>query len=124
MSRDYLKANLVPELRNLGFRGSFPHFRRSRDGRNELLTIQLDRYDSGKFVIELGVVPLGDFTTYYGKTITPNKLTAHDLGERLRLGAETKDGDHWFNVESEPIEQIFNLLESQGGDYYRSCLLD
>ena len=114
-----MKTNLVPELRKLGFRGSFPHFRRHRDERNELLTIQFDKYGRERFVIELGVAPFGDFRTYFGKTVGPSKLTAHDLGERFRLGAESDGGDYWFEIEAEPIDEIVSLLETQADAYYR-----
>ena len=124
MPRDYLKANLVPVLRDLGFRGSFPHFRRHRGNRNELLTIQFDKYNKGKFVIELGVVPFGEFTTYFGKAIAPSKLTAHDLADRLRLGAESESGDHWFDVKAKPVDQIALLLETKADAYYREHLVD
>lgn len=123
MPQDYLKTNLVPVLRDMGFRGSFPHFRRHRDNRNELLTIQFDKHGTGKFVIELGVVQFGDFTTYFGKTIGPSKLTAHDLGERVRLGAEP-NGDHWFDIATEPLEQIVSLLQNQADAYFREQSID
>ena len=119
MPRDYLKKSLVPVLRSLGFQGSFPHFRRQRDGRNELLTFQFDKYGSGKFVIELGVVEYGDYKTYLGDTIAPSKLTAHHLAKRLRLGAKSEREDHWFDMATQPTDQIISLLETQADEYFR-----
>ena len=47
-SRDQMIAALreivVPVLRDMGLRGSFPHFRRFRDTRIDLLTFQFNRY--------------------------------------------------------------------------------
>ena len=120
--RLYLKENLVPRIRKLGFKGSFPHFRRYRDGRNELLTFQFDKYGTGKFVIEIAVAPQGDFTTFWGKVIPAGRLTAHDLGTRLRLGTESTQADNWFEFSSNPdvvIDQILSLIESQSDEYYR-----
>ncbi len=113
----------MPHIRRLGFKGSFPHFRRHREGRNELLTFQFDKWGTGKFVIEVAVAPLGDFTTYWGKTIPPGKLTAYDLHDRLRLGAETPQLNHWFELGSNPDRVavcIVDLIEGQADEYYRS----
>lgn len=54
MSRDEmnhaLKVRFVPGLRQLGFKGSLPHFRRQRESRVDLLTVQFDRHGGG-FVV-------------------------------------------------------------------------
>jgi len=121
--RAYLKENLVPRIRRLGFKGSFPHLRRHRDGRNELLTFQFDKWGTGKFVIEVAAAPHGDFTAYDGKTIPPGRLTAHDLSERRRLGAEDPTGDYWFELGSEPdrvATHIVDLIKRQADEYYRN----
>lgn len=39
-----LKAVFVPVLRERGFKGSFPHFRRIRPDRIDLLTVQFDKW--------------------------------------------------------------------------------
>lgn len=119
--RQVLKEKLVPRIREKGFKGSFPHFRRHRDNRNELLTIQFDKYGTGRFVIELGVAPYGDFETYYGKVIAPGKLTAHDLGERMRLGAKSTGQGRWFEIKARPqstIEEILGLIDSEADEYF------
>jgi hypothetical protein len=38
-----LKAHVVPALRERGFKGSLPHFRRLRSDRVDLLTVQFDK---------------------------------------------------------------------------------
>jgi hypothetical protein len=38
-----LKAQFVPALRRMGFKGTLPHFRRQRDNKVDLLTMQFDR---------------------------------------------------------------------------------
>ena len=47
-----LKENVIPELRNRNFKGSFPHFRKTGYGKTNLLTFQFDR-NGGGFIIEL-----------------------------------------------------------------------
>ncbi|WP_322049645.1 DUF4304 domain-containing protein, partial [Paraburkholderia sp. J67] len=47
-----LRARFVPALRQLGLKGSLPHYRRQRDSRVDLLTVQFDRHGGG-FVVEL-----------------------------------------------------------------------
>lgn len=46
-----IKTVIIPELRNLNFKGSFPHFRRIFDnGKVDYLSFQFNRY-GGSFVI-------------------------------------------------------------------------
>ncbi len=40
-----LKEIVLPTLRNMGFRGSFPHFRRERDEQLDLLTCYVSEFD-------------------------------------------------------------------------------
>lgn len=121
--RQVLKEHLVPRIREKGFKGSFPHFRRHREDRNELLTIQFDKYGTGRFAIELGVAPHGEFETYYGKVIAPGKLTAHDLAERMRLGVSSENQDRWFEIgarSESTIDEILGLIDSQADEYFLS----
>nr|WP_319490991.1 DUF4304 domain-containing protein [uncultured Desulfobacter sp.] len=124
--RIILKSDLVPKLREIGFKGSFPHFRRSRENRNELITFQFDKYGTGDFVIEIASAPLGDFSTYWGKIIPQNKLRANDLNERLRIGASSHNADSWFNLGSNPNDVIMNILKlinTQGDDFFKKSTL-
>jgi len=61
-----LKEIVLPTLRNMGFRGSFPHFRRERDEQLDLLTFQFSRW-GGSFVVEIAYCPasidIGNFAT-------------------------------------------------------------
>ena len=49
-----LKKIVVPGLRERGFKGSFPHFRRISEKKIDLITFQFHRYGGG-FVIEVEV---------------------------------------------------------------------
>ncbi|ACC71564.1 DUF4304 domain-containing protein [Paraburkholderia phymatum] len=104
MSRDEmnraLKARFVPALRQLGFKGALPHFRRLRDDRVDLLTVQFDRHGGG-FVVELSQCGAEGITTHWGKFISANTVTAHDLhpSQRHRLGSPGPNIDHWFRFD-------------------------
>lgn len=95
-----LKEVLVPFLKEKGFKGSLPHFRREQTDRINLLTIQHSLYDT-KFVVEIANCPTNGITTSWGKEILKNKVTAHDLGYRLRLGSEKHKTDYWFDYGKE-----------------------
>ncbi len=105
-----LKAIVVPRLRETGFKGSFPHFRRPSREKIDLLTFQFDQRGGG-FVIEISKCPPIGITTYYGKFIPPNQVNALHMhpGERIRLqprnGSSTFD---WFRYDNpEQKEDVF-----------------
>lgn len=93
-----LQAHVVPELRRRGFKGSFPHFRRSAEQRIDLLTFQFDKWGGG-FVVEIAVCPPDGVRTSWGEHISPTKVTAHTVNRRLRLGAKGEGRDHWFRYD-------------------------
>jgi Domain of unknown function (DUF4304) len=62
-----LREVVVPVLRNMGFSGSFPHFRRIRESQIDLLTFQFDRH-GGSFVVEVATCAPEGFTTHWGRT--------------------------------------------------------
>ena len=91
-----LKEILIPFLREKGFKGSLPHFRRQQSDRINLLTFQHSLYDT-KFVVEIANSPAEGIITHWGKVIPKNKVTAHDIGYRMRLGSEKHKTDYWFD---------------------------
>jgi hypothetical protein len=56
-----LKSILVPLLREKGFKGSFPHFRRLLETRIDLISFFFDKYGGG-FIVEIGASPVNGFT--------------------------------------------------------------
>jgi hypothetical protein len=48
-------------------------------------------------------LPAEGITTHWGKEIPKNKVTAHDMGERLRLGSEKHHSDYWFDYGKKSI---------------------
>jgi hypothetical protein len=96
-----LKKLVVPALRQRGFTGSFPHFRRIAE-EVDLLTFQFDR-NGGGFVVEAAKGKKEGFTTHWGKHIPAAKLTAWDLHpnqrRRLRRGSDGST-DSWFRYDA------------------------
>jgi len=112
-----LNAIVVPVLRQLNFKGSFPHFRRLTTERINLLTFQFDKWGGG-FVIEIANCEIDGFTTSWGLKIEPNKLTAHDLNKKKRIqsnmNTENSWTDDWFRYDK---KYLFGL----GNIYKRVC---
>ncbi len=95
-----IKEITIPFLREQGFRGSFPHFRRIKDDRINLLTYQFN-LNSPKFVVEISNCSPKGISMSWGKDIKPSKCTAHDMYARLRVGSIKNNGDYWFDFSSE-----------------------
>jgi hypothetical protein len=95
-----LRKIVVPHLRQNGFAGAFPHFRRITQSRLDLLTFQFDRHGGG-FVIEISACPPEGITTYWGERVPPNQVQSWDLhpDQRSRLqpgsGSSTADWFRW-----------------------------
>ena len=95
-----LKKTFVPALRERGFKGSFPHFRRPGVNCIDLLTVQFDKRGGG-FVVEISRCSPEGITTHWGKHVPPDKVTAWDMfpKDRLRLGVRKPGEDHWFRFD-------------------------
>src|SRR5262249_30102548 len=132
-SRDQMIAALrnvvVPVLRDIGFAGSFPHFRRIGNSQVDLLTVQFNRY-GGSFVVEVACCDPAGITTHWGKHIPAKTARAHDIHPRyrLRLGSHPpRKADHWFYYEPEQPSvyadtafEALSLIRSQGEDFWRT----
>jgi len=96
-----LREILVPALRTRGFKGSLPHFRRIKDARVDLLTVQFDRHGGG-FIVEISRCGSDGVTTSWGEQIPAGKVTAHDLhpNARHRLGSPAPGVDgRWYRFD-------------------------
>ncbi len=111
-----LNELVVPTLRQLDFKGSFPHFRRFTVDKINLLTFQFDRYGGG-FVIEISNCKRGDFETSYGLLIKENKLTAHDFNKRKRIQSNMKAS----NSSTEDWFRFDNAIIGHGNVYEKVC---
>ena len=99
---DALKKYVLPALRERGFKGSFPHFRRLLQDRVDLLTIQYDK-NGGGFIVEISVCGVEGVTTHRGKHVPAAKVTAWDLHPNQRLRLKLREGagtDAWFRFEN------------------------
>ena len=131
---NHLSKIVIPVLREKGFKGSIPHFRRFTSERIHLLTFQFDKYGGG-FVIEIANSLPGGHITSWGTKVEPNKLTAHDLSNRKRIQANmstpgNSGKDDWFrydkatvsdshNVYNDVCEDILSKLEI-ADDYWKN----
>ena len=81
-----IKEIIIPFLRNKNFKGSYPHFRREKNGQLNLLTFQFSLY-SPQFVVEISNCPTGGMTTAFGKELKPAQCRVHYIANRLRIGS-------------------------------------
>jgi Domain of unknown function (DUF4304) len=108
---DALKEYVVPVLRERGFKGSFPHFRR-------LLQDQYDK-NGGGFVVEISRCGVEGITTYWGKHVPAAKITAWDLHPDQRLRLKLKEGagtDAWFRFENGEYREVADQVLSHLAD--------
>jgi hypothetical protein len=110
----YLSELVIPLLREKGFKGSFPHFRRITKERINLLTFQFDR-SGGAFVIEIANCQPEGFETSWGAKIEPNKLTAHDMFNRKRIQANMNTQSSltadWFRYDQQYFLGFGNIYK-------------
>jgi hypothetical protein len=118
-----LKEVVVPVLRSLGFKGTFPHFYRETSQHVDLLSFQF-RLAGGSFVVELSFAEPSRDNVYYDKEAPTNKLRASQTTKRFRLGAQGSGSDNWFSfqpkgfLKREPnfrgiASEVVNLLEER-----------
>lgn len=83
-----LQTRAVPQLRERGFRGSFPHFRRVGSVQTDLLTFQFNKWGHS-FIIELGRTTGGPYQDAKGQIIPATELSTWNLAlqDRARLHA-------------------------------------
>lgn len=75
-----------------------------------MITFQFNKW-GGSFVVELASCPKGGTTTYWGEKIPPNKVNAHHINKRFRLGAKSLEEDGiWFNYEKAESEEDYSKV--------------
>ena len=100
-----LKAELAPRLRERGFTGSFPHFRRIGVSRIDLLSVSFDRSGDG-FFVEIAKCNRDGIATRSGEHIPPSRVRAWDVypPNRPRLGFTSSGGSGvWFKFDDEAL---------------------
>ncbi len=126
-----LKSQVVPTLRELGFKGSFPNL--YRDVNNFVSLINFQFFSSGgSFCINLSYADPGRENIYHKKDTEAKKLKVMQAREQVRLGASNLIGDHWFSFgktsyneyrgEPIPLEQLTSeinqLISSQAEQWW------
>ena len=119
------RERIVPALRDRGFKGSMPHFRRVIDDTMHLMTIQF-RSAGGSFVAEIAKCSAGEHKTSWGKVIPESKMNVGYLPprSRIRLGAPDGFGDHWFDFAGRPdgcelcANELLAFLESDAEPFW------
>ena len=119
-----LKSIVTPHLRELGFSGSYPHFRRMKDKGIGLISFQFDKHGGG-FVIEVSHCGAEGITTYWGEKIPPNKVRTWDMPPNMRLRIQPDAGhgtESWFrydtlslisNIYDEVCHKVIELLKEK-----------
>jgi len=116
-----LKNVFIPALRERGFKGSVPHFRRIMQDRIDLLTIQFDKWGGG-FVIEISNCSPKGIVMPWGKHILAGRVRAWDVypPNRRRLGSPKpgEDGhcfrfDGWTGTDKVAQQAVSYLPEAE-----------
>jgi hypothetical protein len=105
-----LKASVVPILRESGFTGSYPHFRRVHVTHIDLLMFQFD-INGGGFLIEISRCGIGGITTHWGKHIAASKVKIWDVhpNDRFRIKPGEGSGtDSWFRFDNGNYDGVAN----------------
>lgn len=124
-----LQELVIPVLRNGGFVGRFPHFRRVRSASVDLLTFQFDKWGGG-FVVEVGSLHPAQADLL--DLATPlEKLRAVNLPfeNRIRLNPSSTDdpSKDWFrydqliylgNVYRAQAKRVLALLKAQAEPWW------
>ncbi|MFA6446234.1 MAG: DUF4304 domain-containing protein [Candidatus Paceibacterota bacterium] len=87
-----LKDFVVPEIKGRGFFGSYPHFRREKNGRYEFLSFQFSLH-GGNFVVEAAYVTRENLPLLF-RELPFTKLTHAHTSTRRRIptGSDIQDG--------------------------------
>ena len=97
--RKSLRARVLPALRQSGFSGDFPHFRRQTTTHFEFVTFQFNKY-GGSFIIELGQWPIAQPVPDDAAGMPFAKLNSWclPLAARARLSPALRDRpQRWFS---------------------------
>jgi hypothetical protein len=80
-----LKSRAIPLLRKMGFKGSYPHFRRVLEKRVDTIGFQFSQLGP-QFYIEIGVADPDGYTLLDGTHFPPETLKYYQCPVRVRIG--------------------------------------
>ncbi|GAB1764329.1 DUF4304 domain-containing protein [Priestia megaterium] len=116
-----LRKNVIPTLRDRGFKGSFPHFYRKLENRVDLLMFQFSAW-GGVLYVEISKCSQEGYIDVSETFYTPNKVKVYniDTAYRQRLGKEVGE---MFEFNKDNTEVIsLNVRESlkEGEEWWSS----
>ena len=103
-----LKKQVLPVLRSMGFKGSYPHLRRMKSDGVDLISFQFDKWGGG-FVIEIARGSSEGLKTHWGLHLSAGKLRAWDVHPDHRRRIQAREGsgtDAWFRFDEGPVTQV------------------
>ncbi len=112
-----IKEIIIPFLRNEKFKGSFPHFRREKNEKLNLLTFQFSLY-SPEFIVEISNCPLNGMKTSLGKVIKSSECRVQYMGKRLRVGSIKNGKDYWYDFDKQKI--LGNIFEKRAKEVLKN----
>lgn len=112
-----LKAEVVPLLKSMNFKGSYPHFRRTDSDRIDVIGFQFSQWGP-QFYVEVAVAPLDGVTLSDGRHFPPEKVKYYQCWPRHRVG------ENPFNFENGNIEDAARRVKdalSEAEDWWQSA---
>ncbi|SFG83824.1 protein of unknown function [Desulfotomaculum arcticum] len=99
---------VVPFLKDRGFSGFFPNYRRMRSCCLELISFQFSCCDQS-FCVNIGKCPPEGIRYKTGEFVGPSAVTALHCPVRFYLGVQNDDSCHWFKYN--PRKQELKLKD-------------
>ncbi len=93
-----LKRSVFPFLLDHGFEGTYPHFRRSRDGAVELISFQPEKTGGAFYVETAAAFPEGRDTNLILQDESSGPLTVFSTKKRYRLPGMYQGGFFYADV--------------------------
>ncbi len=106
MMRHTIKEIIVPFLRSIEFKGSFPNFKRISKDKADFINFQFSQFGK-KFAINIAICSPNGVTSANGTKISIEKVKIRNIyyPNNIRLCETEKVKDYWFDYED--------------GDYYK-----
>ncbi len=98
-----IKANIVPILKEKGFKGSYPHYQRKLEKYIQVLGFQFSQFGPS-FYIEIGTTSYDGVTIYGGRHIPADKVKYYQAKNRKRIGEQP------FDFENEDFSRVIQSI--------------
>ncbi len=112
----YIKSIILPELRKIGFKGSYPHFRRENAEGYDLLSFQFNKY-GGSFLMEMSVAypQRAEYKNCYLLGIKPyeEEIKKIDTSNTYARHRVINQEDEWFHFTDDIVEDVIKTAWSK-----------